>query len=100
MVRKIIWSARAQNDRKTIFSYWNRRNGSNVYSKKLNKFFIDAVELLSTHPKLGRITNNLNIRVKIVRDYIIIYEFNDEYLIVHSIFDTRQNPTKLKQIIK
>ncbi len=99
MVRQIIWSRRAQEDRKYIFSYWNKRNKSKVYSKKLNRLFIKAAELLAIHPNIGRVSNKENIRIKVVKDYLLIYEFTKELRIL-SVFDTRQNPNKLKNILK
>jgi len=36
MAIEINWSDKAQQDRKEIFKYWNNRNKSNEYSKKLN----------------------------------------------------------------
>ena len=62
MVRRIIWTRRVQEDRKSIFKYWNKRNKSNIYSKNLNKIYVDAAELLTIHPKLGRKTNRKGIR--------------------------------------
>ncbi len=100
MVRQIIWSRRAQEDRKYIFSYWNKRNKSKVYSKKLNRLFIKAVELLAIHPNMGRVSNKENIRIKVVKDYLLIYEFTTKELRILSVFDTRQNPNKLKNILK
>ena len=35
MAKKVVWSLRAQNDRKKIFYYWNKRNKSNNYSIRL-----------------------------------------------------------------
>ncbi len=100
MVRQIIWSRRAQEDRKSIFSYWNKRNKSKVYSKKLNRLFIKAAELLAIHPNIGRVSNKENIRIKVVKDYLLIYEFTTKELRILSVFDTRQNPNKLKNILK
>ncbi len=103
MVRQIIWSRRAQEDRKTIFAYWNKRNKRNkskIYSQKLNRLYIEAAELLAIHPRTGRGSNKENIRIKVVRDYILIYEFTDIELRILSIFDTRQNPEKRKKIIE
>lgn len=98
MVRQIIQAIRAQQDRKAILLYWNERNKSKIYSKKLNKLFIEAAELLSNHPKLGRKTDMDNIRIKILKDYLMIYEFDDKYLNILAIFDSRQDPDKLKKI--
>lgn len=96
MVRQIIWAKRAQQDRKAILSYWNDRNNSKVYSKKLNRLFIQAIEILAYYPQLGRKTDNEKARMKIVKDYFLIYEFDDKELRVLSIFETRQDPAKLK----
>lgn len=35
MARQIIWTERAQKERIAIFSFWNNRNKSVIYSKKL-----------------------------------------------------------------
>lgn len=96
MVRQIIWAKREQQNRKAILSYWNDRNNSKVYSKKLNRLFIQAIEILAYYPQLGRKTDNEKARMKIVKDYFIIYEFDDKELRILSIFETRQDPAKLK----
>ena len=90
----------AQNDRKEIFYYWNNRNKSNIYSIKLNRLFIEATELLAIHPVTGRRTSIENIRVKIVRDFVIVYRSSESELQVLSIFDTRQNPDALEEIVE
>ncbi len=54
MAKQIIWSRKAQNDRKEIFRYWNKRNKSKLYSKKLNKLFKEAVKLISEYPEIGK----------------------------------------------
>jgi toxin YoeB len=74
MAKKVGWSLRAQNDRKKIFSYWNKRNKSNNYSIRLNRLFIEATKAISDYPKIGKITERENIRIKIVRDYLIVYK--------------------------
>lgn len=43
MAREIIWTKRAQNDRYSIFNYWNKRNKSKSYSQKLNNLFISSI---------------------------------------------------------
>jgi addiction module RelE/StbE family toxin len=95
MARQIIWSIRAQNDRKAIFAYWNKHNKSNAYSKKLNRLFNEAIRLLSEHPHIGRTTILDNVHVKVVRDYLIIYEVTDQQVIVHTVWDGRRNPADL-----
>ena len=91
---------RAQEDRKSIYFYWNKRNKSIIYSKKLNTLFIESAELLAIHPNMGRVSNKENIRIKVVRDFILIYEFTTNELRILSVFDTRQDPDKLKKNIQ
>lgn len=101
MVKQIIWSRRAQTDRKFIFKYWNERNKSHLYSKKLNELFKEAVKLIADYPEIGKPTDNKNARIKIVRDYLIIYEVdNKDRLLILTIWDSRQNPQKLERILR
>ena len=96
MAKKIIWSRRSQNDRIEILGYWNKRNKSKAYSEKLNKLFKEAVKLIADHPEIGKPTDNKNVRIKVVRDYLILYELKDEEITIFSIWDSRQDPEKLK----
>jgi addiction module RelE/StbE family toxin len=96
MAWKIIWSPRAQTDRRAIFTYWNNRNKSTSYSKRLNTLFKEAVALIGQHPEIGKPTDLERTRAKIVRDYLIIYEIKDTQIQILTIWDTRQDPDKLR----
>ena len=95
MAKRIIWSSQAMKDRKNILQYWNDRNKSNAYSIKLNRLFVDAVKLVSEHPKIGKTTDFDNARAKIVRDYMIFFKEEKDHISILSIWDTRQNPERL-----
>jgi addiction module RelE/StbE family toxin len=96
MAKEIIWSFRAIQDRKEIYTYWNHRNKSDNYSKKLDFLFQKMLELISINPKLGRPTNRNNFRVKTVRDYLLIYEVRSKEIVLITIWDSRRNPQKLQ----
>jgi toxin YoeB len=96
MAKKVVWSLRAQQDRKKNFSYWNKRNKSNQYSIHLNELFKEATKIISDYPKIGKITERENIRVKIVRDYLIVYKELDDNIEVLTIYNSYQNPAKLE----
>ena len=96
MVRQIIWTVRAQKDRIAIFTYWNNRNKSFIYSKKLNELFKESLKLISKHPLIGKLTDKENVRVKVLKDYLIIYEITVNEIVVLSVWDCRQNPVDLK----
>lgn len=72
MAKNVIWSLRAQDDRKYILSYWIKRNKSKTYAQKLNQQFKEACRLLPAFPKIGKLTDEEHVRIKIVRDYFII----------------------------
>lgn len=99
MVRKIIWTKNAQRDRFAIFSYWNNRNKSNAYSRKLNEIIKESLSLISNHPKIGKLTDKENVRAKVLKDYLIIYEITLKEIVVLTLWDCRLNPEDLKRII-
>ncbi len=100
MVKQVIWSLRAQEDRKNILNYWRQRNGSITYSKKLNYLFKEAVRIIKDFPQVGKLTDQKNVRMKIVRDYFIIYEDTGTTIYILTIWDSRQDPKKLDNILK
>jgi len=97
MVKQVIWSIKAQNDRKEILQYWINRNKSTEYSKKLFNLFQEAVKLLVKHPTIGSPTEFGSVRSKIVRDYQIFYRDSADAIHILAIWDSRQDPEKLKE---
>jgi len=97
MVKEVIWSLRAQTERKNILQFWIQRNKSKSYSQKLSLLFKIAVKLIKEHPHIGKPTDLKNVRVKIIREYLMIYELVDSKIIILSIWDSRQDPKKLRE---
>ena len=100
MAKQIIWTLRAQKDKKEILKYWLQRNKSNSYSKKLNQLFKDSIRLLREHPYVGKSADDDSVRIKIVKEHLLIYEVTETSIIILSIWDGRQDPSKLKDILK
>mgnify|MGYP001212068024 FL=1 len=100
MVKQIIWSRRAQNDRKQILEYWRNRNKSNTYSKKLDKRFREALNIIRDYPQVGKHTDDQKARIKIVKDYLLISEETEDSIILLTIWDSRQDPEKLEKTLK
>lgn len=94
MAKQIIWTFKAQDDRKDIFNYWNKRNKSTTYSKKLNYLFKESLKIVSKRPYIGKKTTIENVRAKIIRDYMVFYEITDRYIIVLTVWDCKQDPDK------
>ena len=98
--KQIIWAPRAQQDRLKILEYWLQRNKSIDYSRKLYDLINSATELLSVYPEIGKPTDIENVRVKIVRDYLIIYENKKDRIEILTIWDGRRDPKKLDKLLK
>lgn len=89
--RQIIWTHRVNEERKEILSYWIQQNKSKVFSSKLNKLIIESLKLTAEFPETGRKTTLDNVRVKIIREYLLFYEITKTSLIVLSIWDGRRD---------
>lgn len=92
MVRRVVWTRKAIEERKAILSYWIRRTKSKVYSLKLNNLFIENTKILSEQPFIGRKTDEENIRVRIIRNYLVFYEIEQTQIIILTIWDSRRSP--------
>ncbi|MDA3953571.1 MAG: type II toxin-antitoxin system RelE/ParE family toxin [Bacteroidales bacterium] len=90
--RKIVWSHRANIKLFEILDFYAERNKSNAYSKKLYKKFKKELSLLIKQPEIGTKTDMESVRGLIVEEFILFYEFTSEMIIVHSVWDCRQNP--------
>lgn len=96
MVRRIVWVLKAQKDRIQILSYWNNRNKSNTFSRKLDRIFRESLDIICKYPFIGKPTDKPNVRIKIVLDYLLIYEITENEIIVLRVWDSRRNPGELK----
>lgn len=94
MARKIIWTKRAQQERKEILVFWNERNQSSIYSHKLNELIKYSLQLICKFEFIGKPTKRENVRVKILKNYLIIYQIAATDIIVLSIWDNRQSSEK------
>jgi toxin YoeB len=100
MARQIIWTEKAQKERIAIFTFWNIRNKSFSYSKKLDELIKESLKLICKYPLIGKRTDKENVRLKVLRYYLIIYEITEKEIVVLSLWDCRQNPKDLKRIVK
>jgi toxin YoeB len=92
MARRLIWSIEARNSRKNIFNYWNNRNKSKLYSRKLNILFNTNLKIVIQLPELGKTTFRADTKFIIISHFEIIYKITPNEIVVLDIWDTRQNP--------
>jgi len=89
--RKIIWSRRATIKLYSILEFYILRNKSKTYSTKLYTKINKEVKLLQSNPELGIKTTEESIRGLIVESYIVYYQVTGNEIVIHSIWDSRQN---------
>ena len=90
--RKIVWSNRAKKRLYGILEYYIERNKSKTYSIKLYKLLNKEIKLLIKYPDLGLKTSEETVRGLIIDTFIIYYEVTEDKIIIHTIWDCRQNP--------
>lgn len=79
-----------------ILEYWINRNKSKTYSEKLLNLFINATILIQEYPQIGKPTTDKRVRFKVIKQYMMFYEEHKDSIIILRIWDSRQNPQKLK----
>ena len=90
--RKIVWSDRAKKRLYRILEFYIERNKSKSYSIKLYKLLNKEVKLLLKYPDLGLKTSEESVRGLIIDTFIIYYEVTEDKIIIHTIWDCRQDP--------
>jgi len=79
-----------------IIEFYSERNKSKTYSKKLYTKFNKELSLLHKQPEIGIKTEIEAVRGLIVDEFILFYEVTTEMIIVHTLWDSRQNPSDLR----
>ena len=90
--RKIVWSNRAIKRLYGILEFYDQRNKSKTYSKKLYQLLTKQVNILIKLPEIGLKTTEDTTRGLIIGDFIIYYQLSEDKIIIHTIWDCRQNP--------
>jgi toxin YoeB len=97
MARRIIWANTAKKQLQDIVLYWNRRNKSKTYSRKLSKHLKSIMKLIVFNPNIGKKTNypDKNVRSKtFMKNFQIIYEIRVKELVILNFWDSRQDSEK------
>lgn len=103
MSLKIIWSEFAETQLDEIYEYY-KKNASTRIANKLLKGIIDEPEKLIQAPLIGQEEallkqRDLQYRYLVYKNYKLIYSVDMEngFIKIADVFDTRQNPPKLKR---
>ena len=96
MVKRIVWTKKADNEWKSILAFWYEHTGNKKYSKKLNTKLKLTLQNIKSNNYLGKKTSKDDIRVVICLYYFVFYKVEQERLIIITIFDSRRNPEDLE----
>lgn len=96
---KVEWTHFAKQQRDEIFEYWNNRNRSNSYSKKLKIIIKEKTNQLKTQSFSGKKTIDENTRMLVFKNYSLIYYIEKETISIISFWENHQNPEKLLEIL-
>ncbi len=99
MALQIVWTIDAKEHLNEILEYWYQRNGTKTYSQKLYQTAKNALKTLAKYPESGRLTENSQIRAKIIKDYYLFYKFNNTHLFVVGFCDMRRDPEYIETFI-
>ncbi len=98
---RIVWSDTAKADVKDIYDYY-KENASLKVARSIRSQLIKKPRLLNQQPELGQEEDNpvvagRGFRYLVEGNYKIVYKVFSERqeILVATVFDTRQNPTKL-----
>ncbi|MDD7885907.1 type II toxin-antitoxin system RelE/ParE family toxin [Flavivirga sp. 57AJ16] len=97
---KVFWTQTAKKQRDYIFEYWNKRNKSANYSKKLNISIRDRINLLKDHPEIGKEVDFKNTKAISLGHYSILYKIMRPKIIITAFWDNRQDPEKFIKSLK
>ena len=100
MALKVFWTETAVKLRNQIFEYWNNRNQSTAYSKKLRITINRNVQILKKQPFIGKKTDYESVRELVMGHFSILYKFDDKQIIVVAFWDNRQDPAILLTILQ
>ena len=100
---KIIWSEFAETQLDEIYEYYQKESSLKV-AKKLLKEIINEPKKLFKTPLIGQEEELLKqrkteYRYLVFKNYKLIYsvDHQDGFIKIADVFDTRQNPPKLKR---
>ena len=79
---KIIWTKIAISQRNEVFAYWNKRNKSTDFSKKINLLIYEKIDLLKNFPLTGVEIQNEDARILHFHNYSLVYKISQSEIYI------------------
>ncbi len=99
---RVLWTETALNNLEDIFEFYKYQESVSI-ARKLVKEIVQSTLRLQKFPYIGKKENLLadrknEYRFIVERHYKIIYWIEGNYIKIAAVFDSRQNPQKIKQL--
>ena len=96
-MREIVITARAQNELNQLFEYLVLKWNLKVKDDFVNKLYL-VLKIVAKSPESFSVSSkNVKFRKCVVtKQNTLYYHYNEKHIVVVAVFDTRQNPKKLK----
>jgi plasmid stabilization system protein ParE len=105
MEMKIFWTEESHRRLKDIFDYYYLEKLNIAVAQKIVNEVVEYAEILISQPNIGVVEDLLrkrknNYRYIVCNNYKIIYWIDGNVIFIATVFDTRQNPRKIKRSLK
>lgn len=92
MALDLLFSPQFADNLEEILQFFDERNGSDRFSKKLMKMILKQTSLLKTMPEIGRQTDFPGVRILFVDRYGIEYQIRDKVILIIDIYSCQTDP--------
>jgi plasmid stabilization system protein ParE len=99
VAKRVIWTDTAILQRKEILTYWFERTGNKNYSQKLSGIIRKRIAYIKKFSLIGKITHYSENRVSVAGHLSIFYQIKDQVIVITSIWDNRQDPDRLNELL-
>lgn len=97
MARLIEFSVRSTKQLHKILAFYDERNGSDDYSRRLMQCLMDDLQLMAKMPLASSPSTRPDVRFFYLMGFTIIFRFNSRRLTVLSIRSSQRKPLKIYQ---
>ncbi len=88
----ILYSPQFADNLEVILRFYDERNGSDAYSRKLMGMIHSQIQSLAVFPEIGRMTDFPGVRILFVDRYGIEYQIRNDVILVVDIYSCQTNP--------
>jgi toxin YoeB len=92
MALEISYAPQFFDNLEAILKFFDERNGSDRFSKKLLKMINKQIKLLKAMPEIGRLTDTPGVRIIFVERFGIDYQIRDKEVLIINIYSCQTDP--------